>query len=552
MPGTELTPIVRALRAGLCGLLFSGAAGAADTPPAPAETTLLETPQSITIVGAEQIETLRAQNINDAIAYSVGAMRLPYAERLGDEILLRGFSIPTTLRDGTRYQVNRFDGQQEVYGLERIEVLKGAASILYGAAEPGGIVNTVSKRPTTETLRELNVELGSHNRKQVSGDFAGALTADGAWSYRLTALKRDSDTYTNHVTDDRGYIAPALKWQVGRDTSLTLLSEFQRDRTGYGGDGLPLAGTVLPNVNGRLPRDLFVGEPGYDRYDVDRYSLGYILEHAFSDTLKLRHSLRRYRMEQDGAAINVSGLAADGRTASRAGQDRDEQTSRLTSDTTLQYDWQAGGVAHKTLVGVDYADFSWDSGRYRRAVGTLDLYAPVYGATVGPRVPRSGWRSDTTQLGLYAQDQMKFAEKWVLLVGGRHDRVRQTECSFFPPYTCYTDNQHTNATTGRAGVVYLADNGLAPYASFSQSFAPVTGVDLPADPDQRAQFRPGRHHLQPAARRGAFARPGARGQGPHRPPRPAAGRLHLHRRAHHQGQPAQSGTGRAPQRGRAL
>ena len=534
MPGTQLTPIVRALRAGLCGLLFSGAAGAADTPPAPAETTLpaiavkadqesatgpvhgyvatrgatgtktdtplLETPQSITIVGAEQIETLRAQNINDAIAYSVGAMRLPYAERLGDEILLRGFSIPTTLRDGTRYQVNRFDGQQEVYGLERIEVLKGAASILYGAAEPGGIVNTVSKRPTTETLRELNVELGSHNRKQVSGDFAGALTADGAWSYRLTALKRDSDTYTNHVSDDRGYIAPALKWQVGRDTSLTLLSEFQRDRTGYGGDGLPLAGTVLPNVNGRLPRDLFIGEPGYDRYDVDRYSLGYILEHAFGDTLKLRHSLRRYRMEQDGAAINVSGLAADGRTASRAGQDRDEQTSRLTSDTTLQYDWQAGGVAHKTLVGVDYADFSWDSGRYRRAVGTLDLYAPVYGATVGPRVPRSGWRSDTTQLGLYAQDQMKFADKWVLLVGGRHDRVRQTECSFFPPYTCYTDNQHTNATTGRAGVVYLADNGLAPYASFSQSFAPVTGVDRLGkrfEPTEGEQFEAGVRY-QPA------------------------------------------------------
>ena len=537
IPGTQLNPIVRALGASLCGLLLTSvanAAGAPDTPVSSTETTLpaiavkaeqesvtgpvhgyvatrsatgtktdtplLETPQSITVVGAEQIETLRAQNINDAIAYSVGAMRLPYAERTGDEILLRGFSIPTTLRDGMRYQVNRFDGQQEVYGLERIEVLKGAASILYGAAEPGGIVNTVSKRPTTEALHELNVELGSHNRKQVSGDFAGALTADGAWSYRLTALKRDSDTSTNYVADDRDYIAPALTWQLSRDTSLTLLSEFQRDRTGYGGDGLPLAGTVLPNINGRLPRDLFVGEPGYDHYNIDRYSFGYILEHAFNDKLKLRHSLRRYRMDQDWAAINVAGVAADGRTANRVGQDRDEQTSRLASDTTLQYDWQAGGVSHKTLAGVDYADFSWDSGRYRRNVGAIDLYAPVYGATVGARVPRTGWRSDTTQLGVYVQDLMKFAERWVLLVGGRHDRVRQTECSFFVPSNCYTDNQHTTANTGRAGVVYLADNGLAPYASFSQSFAPVTGVDRLGNrfaPTRGEQFEAGIRY-QPA------------------------------------------------------
>ena len=507
-----LTPITLALQAGFTSLAFGACAIAADTPPpkpdtalpvvyvtgeqesatgavqgyvakrsatgTKTDTPLLETPQSVTVIGAEQIEVLRAQSINDAISYSVGALRLPYGERTGDAVVLRGFMIPTTLRDGTRYQVNRFDGQQEVYGLERIEVLKGAASVLYGSAEPGGVLNTVSKRPGTAPLRELNVELGSFSRKQVSGDFAGKLSEDGAWSYRLTALKRDSDTYTDHLTDNRTYVAPALTWQIARATSLTLLSEYQRDRGGYGSDGFPLGGTALPNVNGRVARSLFVGEPGYDHYNVKRYSFGYLFEHAFSDRLKLKHSLRNYRMDQDWSAVGVSNAFDDDqRTVERWGQDRDEQTSRVSSDTTLQYDWQAGGVAHKTLVGVDYADYSWDSARYDRTVGRLDLYAPVYGSAIGPRVPDNGWRADTRQLGLYAQDQMKFAGKWVLLLGGRHDRVRQTECSYFNPSNCYTDNQRTSASTGRAGVVYLADNGVAPYASFSQSFAPTTGVD---------------------------------------------------------------------------
>ncbi|HEX8403966.1 MAG TPA: TonB-dependent siderophore receptor [Duganella sp.] len=544
MPRTELTAIARALQAGLFGLFVTGAAFASDTPadtPAPqakaeaeadatlpvvlvkgeqeaptgpvrgyvatrsatgtkTDTPLMETPQSITVVGAGQIEILKAQNINDAIAYSVGAMRLPYAERTGDEILLRGFSIPTTLRDGTRYQVNRFDGQQEVYGLERIEVLKGAASILYGSAEPGGIVNTVSKRPTPETLRELNVEMGSFSRKQVAGDFAGALTEDGAWSYRLTGLKRDSDTFTDYITDNRTYIAPALKWDISPATSVTFLSEYQRDRTGYGGDGLPLAGTVLPNAHGRLPTNIFIGEPGYDRYETERYSVGYILEHAFGDKLKLKHSLRKYRMEQDWSAISVTGLAADQRTAQRVGQDRVESSARVSSDTSLQYDWQVGGVTHKTLIGVDYSDADWNSGRYRRTAGPLDLYAPVYGGALGPAVPRTGWRSNTKQLGLYAQDQMKFADKWVLLLGGRHDRVRQNDCSYFVPANCYNANQHTNASTGRAGLVYLADNGLAPFVSFSQSFAPVTGLDRLGnrfDPTRGEQFEAGVRY-QPA------------------------------------------------------
>ncbi|MYM27721.1 TonB-dependent siderophore receptor [Duganella sp. CY15W] len=443
------------------------------------DTAIAETPQSITVIGAEQIETLKAQNLTDAIAYAIGGARAPYVERIGDEVMLRGFMIPTSFRDGTRYQSNRFDGQQEPYGLERVEVLKGASSILYGAAEPGGVVNTVSKRPTTEALREINVELGSFKRKQVAADFAGALSQDGTWSYRLTGLKRDSDTAIDFIPDNRAYIAPALTWQPSASTSLTLLSEYQRDRTAYSGDGLPAAGTVAPNVNGPIPRRRFTGEPGYDHYHIDRFSLGYLFEHAFNDQLKLHHSLRRYNMRQDWAAISVPfNLSEDQRSVEeRYGEDRKEHSSGITSDTSLQYDWQSAGIAHKSLIGIDYAEQKWATLRYDRAVGPLDLYTPVYGGPIGEPQQSTATRTTTRQLGLYFQDQMKIASKWVLLLGGRQDKVRQKQCNYFDQSQCTVDNERSSAFTSRVGAVYLAGNGLAPFASFSQSFAPLAGID---------------------------------------------------------------------------
>ena len=506
MPTLQLTPLARAIHAGWFGLVVGGAACAADTAlpqvvvkgeqekatgpvqgyvanrsatGTKTDTAVLETPQSVTVIGAEQIETLKAQSVTDAIAYSVGGARAPYGERTGDEVLLRGFLIPTSFRDGTRYQSNRFDGQQEPYGLERIEVLKGAASILYGAAEPGGVVNTVSKRPTTDPLREIAVEFGSFQRKQVNADFAGALSEDGAWSYRLTGVKRDSETYVDYIDDNRDYIAPALTWRPDRDTSITLLTEYQRDRTAYGGDGLPGLGTAERNVKGQIRRSLFTGEPGFDHYDIDRFSVGYIVEHTLNEKLRLKHSLRRYHMKQDWAAISVPFNLADdlSSVSERYGEERKENSDGLTSDTTLQYDWEAAGVAHTSLIGVDYSEQKWATARYDRAVGPLDLYHPVYGGPIGPAQLSVSGRTKTRQLGLYFQDQMKIADKWVLLLGGRHDKVRQDQCDYFERDRCPVDNQRSSASTGRVGAVYLATNGLAPFASFSQSFSPVTGLD---------------------------------------------------------------------------
>lgn len=447
------------------------------------DSAIIETPQSISVIGAAQIDTLKAQSLMDVLGYTAGVARAEGQDRTTDTFVIRGFrafnSSGSVYRDGSRYGVNLYNGQQEPYGLERVEILKGAASVLYGTAAPGGIINTVSKRPTSEPLRELNVELGSFQRKQVAGDFAGPLGDDGVWSYRVTALRRDSDTSVDHVKDDRDYVAPALKWQPNAATSLTLLAEYQHDLTDYV-YGLPVQGTILPNVNGPIPRERFVGEPGFNQFDNVRKSIGYVFEHAFNERLKLRHTLRNFHNHNQVDYLFISGVDATQRkTLFRGALARFDRSASTAADTSLQYSWSAGGVHHTSLVGVDLLRQKHESERYRATAAPLDLYAPVYGVPLGPIVANPGvsWKERSRQRGVYAQDQMKIADKWVVLVGGRKDWTQYSERNFFGAPTWYIDNEKNDAFTGRAGLVYLAPNGVAPFISFSQSFEPTTGRD---------------------------------------------------------------------------
>lgn len=460
------------------------------------DTPIIETPQSISIVGSQEFRNYGAQNTYQALGYTAGvtSAMVGATDKTSDSLMVRGFQVPTTYRDGSKYQANSFDGQQELYGLERLEVLKGPSSILYGVASPGGLINAVSKRPTNEPLREINVQAGSFDHKQISADFSDTLDEDGEWSYRLTMLHRNSNTFIDHVPDDRTYIAPTLKWQPNEDTSLTLLSEYQRDQSIYV-FGLPTNGTILPNPNGDIPRERFVGEPDHDQYDNKRYSLGYLLEHDFSDHLKLRHSLRTFHADRDIDNIGVlqNPVSSDGRLYSRYVNVRRDASRALSSDTSLQYDWEVGATTNTTLIGLDYARQRHETERYRGAVPPLDLYNPVYGSELSEPTPNTYSQvNHNEQVGLYFQNQMKIADKWVVMFGGRQDWTDTESSRYFD--SSQVQQQDDNAFTGRIGFVYLADNGLAPFASFSQSFEVATGTDRNGNqfkPTQGEQYEAG-------------------------------------------------------------
>ncbi|OJX06722.1 MAG: TonB-dependent receptor [Burkholderiales bacterium 68-20] len=462
------------------------------------DTPLIETPQSISVVGAEEIENLKVQNLVQALAYVAGVNQLEGTDRTTENLMLRGFQASagygSLYRDGSKYMVNPYNGQQEPYGLERLEVLKGAASVLYGTAAPGGIVNAVTKRPTSEPLRELNLEAGRFNHKQVSGDFGGRFAPESDWSYRLTFLGRDSGTFIDYVGDDRIFIAPALKWQPNAQTSFTLLGEYQRDRTQYV-YGLPAQGTIQPNANGRISRSLFVGEKSdqTDYNNVNRGSLGYLFEHAFDGDTRLRHSLRYMQGTTRRSFTGVAGLTEDQRSPTwRAASGVAEDYDMATSDTSVQRRWRSGAVQNTTLAGLDYTYQDYRKTQWDRDIaGSFDYFNPTYGRAIGDAYNFRSSRDKSNRVGLYAQNQAKIDNRWVVLAGGRQDWSRGSNLAFFKNDAT---QERTSAFTGRLGVVYLAGNGLAPYASYSQSFEPTAGADRTGDrfkPTEGEQYEAG-------------------------------------------------------------
>lgn len=470
------------------------------------DTAITEIPQAISVVTREEFEARQHDSLADVLNYTAGVVSQPNGySRVADDYRLRGFDIgPRTggvLRDGMKMQSTQFEGGQEPYGLERVEVLKGASSVLYGQLAPGGLINTVSKRPTLEPLHQVNLEYGNYQRRQFSTDHSGALDDEGRFSYRLTALWRDSGTQFDAIDDDKQYIAPALTWQIDDDTRLTLLASHQRTQTTLTPPIRYDLTTYSVSPGYKVPYGLFPGEPDYDDYDGTLQTFGYLLERRLSDQLQLRHAARYFesRADYDYITLNSSRVTgANLNNLTRAYNSREDVATGWTTDSSLQWDLEAGRWQHTLLGGVDYYRKTYDSHRFSGNAPTLDLANPVYGNL--PQVNRSidrGSDLHSHQLGLYLQEQAKFDEHWVAVLGLRHDWADNSTLT-------YRDESRTGTrdskSTGRVGLVYLADNGLAPYISYSQSFLPAagTGADGQAfQPTEGEQYEIGLRYQPP-------------------------------------------------------
>ncbi len=445
------------------------------------DTPLLETPQSISVISRERYEAQGAQSINEALRYSAGVSSYGAGTRSDWYTVVRGFE-PNIYLDGLALPttINLASWRVDPYLLERIEVLRGPASVLYGQGQPGGTVNMVSKLPTATPLREIEVQFGSHARRQLAGDFSGAIDEDGKLLYRFTGLVRDSKLPFGPFKDQRLLLAPSLTIKPSSDTSLTLQATYLRDRTNSSDNFLPASGTILPNPNGRISSTLFTGSPDFDRYEKEQWSLGYLFEHRFDDTWTVRQNLRYSHLSlQDYMTFGIGLDAADTTQSTMlryAGIARPDY-GRFTLDNQVQAKFKTGDVAHTALAGVDYQRQRKKNWELYALTSSFNLYHPTYTA-FDWSIFNGGTPENTLsileQTGLYAQDQMKFGERWVLTAGLRRDWAKSsTDDLVANTGTAQKDS----ATTGRIGLVYLAGNGLAPFVSYSTSFMPELGTD---------------------------------------------------------------------------
>ncbi|MDZ5604565.1 TonB-dependent siderophore receptor [Pseudomonas sp. RP23018S] len=447
-------------------------------------TALVKIPQSVSVVTREELNARKSDNLSDALKYTPGFSSQPASfSRVADDYTLRGFNVGAgtggILRDGLKLQSNPYDGSVEAYGLERVEVLKGASSVLYGQLSPGGMINTVSKRPTDTPLHELGLELGNYDRRQYTLDLGGPLDDQGQFSYRLTGLWRDSGTQVDHVDDDRRYIAPAVTWKPNDDTSLTVLASHQDTYTGFS-PPMSYGLSSYSNTPGyKIERNQFVGEPGYDHFSNRMDTLGYLFEHRFNDNLAVNHSLRYFQANTNWDYLIPQ--AVSGSRLLRRYSAREERSTGWTSDNNLNFTIDSGRWQHDLTAGVDYYHKTYDSHRFisqtlAQLAPSLNLANPQHTGVGANTAADSGSDLHSSQAGIYLQDQITFDEKWVLLLGGRQDWVESATTTFATDARATRDDKKA---TGRVGLVYLADNGLAPYISYSQSFQPAS-VSNPA------------------------------------------------------------------------
>ncbi|MCR1554490.1 MAG: ferrichrome porin FhuA [Enterobacter cloacae] len=468
------------------------------------DTPIQKVPQSISVVTAEEMALHQPRSVKEALSYTPGvAVGTRGASNTYDYLIIRGFAADgqsqNNYLDGMKMQGNFYnDAVIDPYMLERAEIMRGPVSVLYGKSSPGGLLNMVSKRPTTDPLKEIQFKVGTDILFQTGFDFSDAIDDDGVYSYRLTGVARSNNAQQERAKEQRYAIAPSFSWRPDDKTTFTFLSYFQNEpETGYYG-WLPKEGTVEPLPNGeRLPTNFNEGAKN-NTYSRNQKMVGYSFDHEFNDTFTVRQNLRFAENKTSQNSVYGYGVCTDPanvgnkQCAALAPADKghylarkyvvdNEKLQNFTVDTQLQSKFSTGEVDHILLTGVDFMRMrndinSWFG--YDDSVPLLDLYNPVNSDfDFGSKDPANSGPyqilNRQKQTGLYVQDQAQW-DKVLVTLGGRYDWADQES---YNRVTNTTSKRDDTQFTWRGGVNYLFDNGVTPYFSYSESFEPASQTD---------------------------------------------------------------------------
>jgi len=467
------------------------------------DTPLVETPQAISVVTRQQMTDQNVQSVAQALRYTSGVV----PEQRGNNtdsleyIYSRGFQIEEYL-NGLRLPGVAFAGYNitsyDPYLIDRVEVLHGPASVLYGQSSPGGLLNIDSKRATDDPLHEILLQTGSYGRAQGAVDLSGRLDDSGTLLGRLTADSFSTGTQTDHVDEKRIAIAPTVTWRPNADTSLTVFGNYQYDPQAGLYNSVTAAGTVLPGLH--IPRNLDPGEPSFDRFSKTEMSLGYSVSHRFDDTWSVYQDFRYSYNRQTIQYVGVDSVAPDGTSLARESYYNQGSVNTATLDNRAQAKFSTGPLDHTLTAGVDWQKTEFDHVFLGGDAPNLSIANPQYNQPIAQPTFMYATSSDQSldQVGLYAQEQARLG-RWAFLAGLREDFADEQSRSLKTGAVTKWDDE---SFTWRAGLVYLFDNGIAPYVSYSTSFQPSFGTSYsgtPFQPTTGQQYEVGAKYQAPGA-----------------------------------------------------
>lgn len=443
------------------------------------DTPEVETPRAMSTVGAEELETRAVNKYDETFQYRSGVVSQPYGDDNNtDWFFLRGFSAEnSTYQDGLRLfrTGGYFWWMNEPFGVERVDLLKGPASILYGEAPPGGVINAISKRPTDEAQGTLEIEAGNQDHRQVGIDVSGPVGERDDMRYRMVGLYRDGEGELDGSEKERYYFAPSLAVDFSEDTTVTFLASVQKDEgvptTGF----FPAYGTLNDTPFGKIDRDTNLGQPDYDRLDQQQTSLGYELEHQINDTWEFQQNARYSHLDLE--LRTVYPFPASTRTASRGVIDRDGDYDAFNIDNRFIARTYSDNTENTLLLGAGYQELNLNyADKDLFGIDTVDTFDPDYSAFTAPdQTDATQHDLESRQFGVYVQDQLRVADKWIFLAGARYDSIDGSDDAINSSGRSSEayDEEQLSLT---AGAMYLGDNGVSPYLSYSESFTPVAGV----------------------------------------------------------------------------
>lgn len=445
------------------------------------ETPLAETPRSVSVINEEQLSIQKPTKLDEALRYQPGVVTQPYGSDTDtDWIKVRGFDAATYLDGNRLYTTGYYVWTLEPFGLEQIEVLKGPSAILYGEAPPGGVVNAVTKKPGYTEGGEIEMQVGTRSQRQLGVDVTSFVDDDGDVRFRLVGMMNERDGVLDGTNNNRLYLAPSLAWDISPDTTLTLLASYKKDDGVPTNGFFPAYGTLIDTPQGKIDPSTNLGEPDYDTNENSQFSVGYELEHHFDDTWSIKQNTRYAHTE----LFLRSTYAFPNSTSSDLSRGlvyRDGTTDSITMDNQVTAEWDTTSTENTTLFGAELQHFNNKSKElddYGVLTGNIDAFNPVYG-NYTPTDSTTDFNhidTDKNSMGLYAQQITKLNEQWVFRLGGRYDVIRVEDSTRNFSSDSSNDNHYDNFSTS-AGLMYISDIGLSPYASYSESFEVITGID---------------------------------------------------------------------------
>ncbi|MFB2595406.1 TonB-dependent siderophore receptor [Paracoccus sp. p4-l81] len=440
------------------------------------DTPIAETQQSVSVVTVDQIRDQGAASLGQALSYTAGVSGQPYgADPRFDDPVMRGFpSSAGQYVNGLRSLRTFGATGVETYGMQQIEVLKGPSSSLYGAGSPAGIVNQVQKRAQDADFGETGAGVDSNGGAEAYFDVNRAPTETLSW--RVTGIGRHSVQSIDELTNDRGYLAGAMRWRPSDATTIDVMASHTKDGPSSPAR-VPYALTRLAGAD-RLS-DFYAGEENLDDSDRRTTNLGIEIAHEFDNGWRLEQGFRAESFDWAYSSVYSSGLSADGSQVLRGYIDQNEDSRSVNLDTRLKGEVVTGAATHRLLFGLDIRQYDAETTTGFANATPLDWRDPAYGTM--PR-PTAFWYNSANdlslrQIGIYAQDEIEMGN-WRASVALRHDRASQWGTTYTNFAGSKVVDQTDSATSGRAGIGYQMAGGLMPYLSYSTSFDPQIGADV--------------------------------------------------------------------------